>query len=83
MQNIDILALAGLRLDGRKYDDIRRIKLKVGVVDNADGSVYYEQGLNKVLILVLLFTFSRFVYSCNTFHILHFTGSYDSVTDVD
>jgi exosome complex component RRP41 len=52
MQNIDILALAGLRLDGRKYDDIRRIKLKVGVVDNADGSVYYEQGLNKVLITV-------------------------------
>ena len=52
MQNLDILALAGLRLDGRKYDDIRRIKLKVGVVNNADGSVYYEQGLNKVLITV-------------------------------
>jgi len=52
MQNLDILALAGLRLDGRKYDDVRRIRLRVGVVNNADGSVYYEHGLNKVLVSV-------------------------------
>jgi len=57
MQNIDILALAGLRLDGRKYDDIRSIRIKVGSsissgVSSADGSVYYENGLNKILVAI-------------------------------
>lgn len=46
MQNADILSLAQLRLDGRKYNEIRRIKTKMGVVDRADGSAYYEQVRN-------------------------------------
>jgi exosome complex component RRP41 len=40
----------GLRLDGRKIDDIRPVKMKVGVLPNADGSAYLEQGKNKILV---------------------------------
>lgn len=39
----------GLRLDGRKPDELRPIKLEVGVIPNADGSAYIEQGKNKIL----------------------------------
>ena len=42
----------GLRLDGRKKDELRPITLKVGVVPNADGSAYIEQGGNKILVAV-------------------------------
>jgi exosome complex component RRP41 len=52
MQHSDILAIAGLRVDGRRDDDLRQIKLKVGVSSAADGSSYYEQGLNKVFAMV-------------------------------
>jgi exosome complex component RRP41 len=40
----------GLRLDGRKYDQLRQVKLEVGVISNADGSAYIEQGKNKILV---------------------------------
>ena len=39
----------GLRLDGRKPDELRPIKIEVGVLSNADGSAYIEQGKNKIL----------------------------------
>jgi len=39
----------GLRLDGRKPDELRQIKIEVGVLSNADGSAYIEQGKNKIL----------------------------------
>jgi exosome complex component RRP41 len=39
----------GLRLDGRKPDQLRPVKLEVGVIPNADGSAYVEQGKNKIL----------------------------------
>jgi exosome complex component RRP41 len=39
----------GLRLDGRKPDELRPVKLEVGVIPNADGSAYVEQGKNKIL----------------------------------
>jgi exosome complex component RRP41 len=42
----------GLRLDGRKPDELRPIKLEVGVLSNADGSAYIEQGKNKILAAV-------------------------------
>lgn len=52
MQNYDILALAGLRIDGRRSDDLRLINHKIGFIQSADGSAYLEQGLNKVLVMV-------------------------------
>ncbi len=40
----------GKRLDGRKVDELRPIKIDVGVIDSADGSAYLEWGQNKVLV---------------------------------
>ena len=42
----------GVRLDGRKNDEIRPIKIKVGVLNRADGSCYFEFGKNKVIAAV-------------------------------
>jgi exosome complex component RRP41 len=42
----------GLRLDGRKPDELRQIKIEVGVLSNADGSAYIEHGKNKILAAV-------------------------------
>ncbi len=42
----------GLRLDGRKSDELRSIKIEVGALANADGSAYIEQGKNKILAAV-------------------------------
>jgi exosome complex component RRP41 len=39
----------GLRLDGRKPDELRPVKVQVGVISNADGSAYIEHGKNKIL----------------------------------
>jgi exosome complex component RRP41 len=47
-----LLDKKGLRLDGRKLDELRPIKMEVGVLNNADGSAYLEQGKNKVLAAV-------------------------------
>ncbi len=40
----------GIRLDGRKLDELRSVKMDVGVLPNADGSAYLEQGKNKILV---------------------------------
>ena len=40
----------GIRLDGRKIDELRPVKMQVGVLPNADGSAYLEQGKNKILV---------------------------------
>jgi len=42
----------GLRLDGRKLDELRPVKLEVGILSNADGSAYIEHGKNKILAAV-------------------------------
>ncbi len=42
----------GLRLDGRKLDQIRDVKIEVGVLKRADGSCYLEFGNNKVMAAV-------------------------------
>ncbi len=42
----------GIRTDGRKITDLRPIKLEVGILGNANGSAYIEQGKNKILAAV-------------------------------
>ena len=42
----------GLRVDGRRLDELRPIRLEVGLLDKADGSAYIEQGKNKILVAV-------------------------------
>jgi len=47
-----LVDLNGSRLDGRKLDQLRQIKLEVGILDKADGSAYVEQGKNRILVAV-------------------------------
>ncbi|MCS3924058.1 exosome complex exonuclease Rrp41 [Methanosalsum natronophilum] len=42
----------GLRLDGRRFDEIRPMKIEIGVLSRADGSCYLEWGKNKILAAV-------------------------------
>ncbi|MEP0825384.1 MAG: exosome complex exonuclease Rrp41 [Nitrososphaera sp.] len=42
----------GKRTDGRGIDDLREVKITVGVVKNADGSAFIEFGNNKILAAV-------------------------------
>ncbi|MCD6573401.1 MAG: exosome complex exonuclease Rrp41 [Thermoplasmata archaeon] len=42
----------GIRVDGRKPDELRRIKIEAGVLYRADGSCYLEWGGNKILAAV-------------------------------
>lgn len=42
----------GIRLDGRKADQIRPIQIEAGVLHRADGSAYLEWGGNKVICAV-------------------------------
>ena len=41
-----------IRLDGRKLNELRPVKIEVSVLGNADGSAYIEQGKNKILAAV-------------------------------
>ena len=54
MQNSDILSLAGLRIDGRRFGELRTMKCKIGFdkTMSSDGSVYFEHGLNKVVVMI-------------------------------
>ena len=42
----------GIRLDGRRADELRPIRIEAGVLKKADGSAYIEWGNNKVLAAV-------------------------------
>lgn len=42
----------GRRLDGRRPDEMRPLKIEAGVLKCADGSAYVEWGLNKVMAAV-------------------------------
>jgi exosome complex component RRP41 len=44
-----LLNKKGLRLDGRKLNELRPVKIEVGILPNADGSAYIEHGKNKIL----------------------------------
>ena len=42
----------GKRLDGRKLDEVRPLKIEAGVIPRADGSAYLEWGQNKIIASV-------------------------------
>jgi exosome complex component RRP41 len=46
------LITKGKRLDGRKADELRPIKIEAGVLNRADGSCYIEWGKNKIIAAV-------------------------------
>jgi exosome complex component RRP41 len=52
MRRTEYVNLAGLRVDGRRPPEIRRLLCQVGVDDTADGSAYVEMGNTKVRVTV-------------------------------
>ena len=59
MDCLDFLAVSGLRKDGRRPDEVRSVRCRLGRSSSAgahgarvDGSAYLEMGLTKVLALV-------------------------------
>ncbi|KAJ1514792.1 hypothetical protein HMI54_000574 [Coelomomyces lativittatus] len=52
MGQIEILSPEGLRVDGRRPNEFRKIAAKLGVLSQADGSSYLEIGNTKVLAAV-------------------------------
>ncbi|HXQ79108.1 MAG: exosome complex exonuclease Rrp41 [Thermoplasmata archaeon] len=47
-----LLSPEGLRIDGRRLDELRPLKIQVGALHNADGSAFVEWGANKVMAAV-------------------------------
>lgn len=47
-QNITLI-VDGKRLDGRALNELRKIRIEVGVIPEADGSAYIEWGGNKII----------------------------------
>jgi len=48
-EQVRLLDKNGLRVDGRRIDQLRPLKLEVGILDKANGSAYIEHGRNKIL----------------------------------
>jgi exosome complex component RRP41 len=50
--NVKLIDDNGIRIDGRRVDELRPLKIEAGVLKRADGSAYVEFGKNKVLAAV-------------------------------
>lgn len=50
--DVKLIDSNGKRLDGRKADELRKIKIEVGVLHRAEGSCYLEWGDNKIIAAV-------------------------------
>jgi len=48
-KQVRLLDENGMRVDGRRFDELRPLKIEVGTLDKADGSAYVEHGRNKIL----------------------------------
>jgi len=51
-KEMKLITADGRRLDGRKADELRPVRIEAGVLRRADGSAYIEWGGNKVLAAV-------------------------------
>lgn len=52
MASLELVSPEGLRLDGRKCQELRKMVCKKGIFEQADGSAYIEQGNTKVIASV-------------------------------
>ncbi len=52
MASFELLSDQDLRLDGRRAGELRRLRCRLGVFGQADGSAYLEMGNTKVLAAV-------------------------------
>ncbi len=51
-KNIKLIDENGIRVDGRKPNELRPTRIEVGILKNADGSAMIYQGKNKILAAV-------------------------------
>ena len=51
-KDVKLINEEGRRLDGRRFDELRRIKIEAGVLHRAEGSCYLEWGGNKIVAAV-------------------------------
>ena len=49
---MEFISPEGLRIDGRRVNELRKIRAQVGVFAEADGSAYIEMGNTKALAVV-------------------------------
>lgn len=52
MAGLHLLSDEGFRTDGRRPNELRRLRCQIGVFKQADGSAYFEMGNTKVLAAV-------------------------------
>src|SRR5919108_1819164 len=52
VQSRSLIDQSGKRTDGRVIDELRQVKINVGIVKNADGSALIEFGKNKIIAAV-------------------------------
>ncbi|CAN6675176.1 exosome complex component Ski6p [Trichomonascus vanleenenianus] len=52
MSRYEIYSPEGLRIDGRRWNELRHFNCRVNTHPSADGSSYVEQGLSKVVCIV-------------------------------
>jgi exosome complex component RRP41 len=52
MKDMKLINDDGTRIDGRRPEELRPIKIEAGVLNKADGSAYVEWGQNKILAAV-------------------------------
>lgn len=48
----EFVSIAGLRVDGRRAKEVRRVRCRLGLLQRVDGSAYYEQGNTKAIAVV-------------------------------
>mmetsp|Transcript_8260 Transcript_8260/g.13373 ORF Transcript_8260/g.13373 Transcript_8260/m.13373 type:complete len:247 (-) Transcript_8260:662-1402(-) len=49
---MEYVQVSGLRMDGRRSEEVRRIRCRLGTVQGCDGCCHLEQGLTSVLVCV-------------------------------
>ena len=49
---MEYLSLAGLRQDGRRCNEMRRLRIQLGLFSKVHGSAYVEQGNTKVMAVI-------------------------------
>uniref|UniRef100_A0A7S1G3R3 Uncharacterized protein n=1 Tax=Bicosoecida sp. CB-2014 TaxID=1486930 RepID=A0A7S1G3R3_9STRA len=52
MPRVEFVSLAGLRVDGRRPAEVRKLRCRMGLFGRADGSAYLEQGNTKAVAVV-------------------------------
>ena len=52
VQSRSLIDESGKRSDGRIIDELREVKINVGIIKNADGSALIEFGKNKIIAAV-------------------------------